>query len=279
MINSEAGRSGPLFSCQKVIASRWTDALLICMAKDSCIEYTHCTWNPVTGCTPVSEGCRHCYARRMALRLQAMGVPKYRQGFEVRVHPDVLEAPLKWHKPRVVFVNSMSDMFHEEIPFEYVLRVFDVMRRADKHIFQILTKRSERLVELSSGIDWPENVWMGVTVESERYRDRMDHLRQVEVQTRFLSMEPLLGPVPDMDLTGMHWVVVGGESGPGARPMKKEWVVDILKQCRAQGTAFFFKQWGGLNKKKTGRRLNGRLYSEMPDLPEPAARTLQASLF
>ncbi len=248
------------------------------MAKPSTIEYTFCTWNPVTGCTRISDGCRHCYAERIANRLQAMGVPKYRDGFAVRTHPETLDAPLKWKKSRFVFANSMSDMFHKDIPFSYLKRVFDVMRRADQHVFQILTKRSGELRRKAARLDWPDSVWMGVTVESERYRCRMDDLRKVEAAVRFLSMEPLLGPAGQLDLGGIDWVVVGGESGPGARPMQKGWVVDILRQCRQQKVAFFFKQWGGVNKKKTGRLLNGRIYKEMPSLP-PTATMAQTSLF
>ncbi len=249
------------------------------MANRSGIEYTSSTWNPVTGCKPVSAGCEHCYAQRMALRLQAMGVPKYRHGFEIAVHPDVLGTPLRGRKPRVVFVNSMSDLFHKDIPFDYVRKIFDIMRQADQHVFQTLTKRSRELRKKAAHLQWPDNVWMGVTVESERYKDRIDDLRQVGSKVRFLSMEPLLGPLGVLDLSSIDWVVVGGESGPGARPMQKEWVLDILRQCREQGVSFFFKQWGGVNKKKTGRLLNGRIYNEMPDLPLPAAESLQASLF
>jgi len=223
----------------------------------------------VTGCSRVSEGCKHCYAERMAKRLQGMGVAKYRNGFEVTVHPEVLEEPLRWRKPTLVFVNSMSDLFHQKIPVSFFRQVFDVMRRADRHVFQVLTKRSERLARLAPRIDWPPNVWMGVTVESARFAYRIDHLRQTGAAIKWISMEPLLGPVPGMDLTGIDWIVVGGESGPGARPMDKAWVLDIQRQCREQNVHFFFKQWGGVNKKKNGRRLNGRIYDAMPPLPEP----------
>ena len=238
------------------------------MAALSRIEWTHSSWNPVTGCSRVSEGCQHCYAERMAKRLQGMGVAKYVNGFEVTVHPDVLEDPLKWKKPRLIFVNSMSDLFHEKIPAKYLRQVFDVMRRADWHIFQILTKRAERLSKMAPRINWPPNVWMGVTVESARFAHRIDLLHQTGAAIKWLSMEPLLSSVPDMDLTDIDWVVVGGESGPGSRPMKKEWVVDIQKQCRDQNVHFFFKQWGGMNKKKAGRKLNGRCYDAMPPLPD-----------
>jgi len=233
------------------------------------IQYTHASWNPVTGCSRVSEGCKHCYAERMAKRLQGMGVAKYRNGFQVTVHPEVLEEPLRWRKPTLVFVNSMSDLFHEKIPVRFFRQVFDVMRRADRHVFQVLTKRSKRLARLAPRIDWPPNVWMGVTVESARFAYRIDHLREASAAIKWLSIEPLLGPVPGMDLTGIDWIVVGGESGPGARPMQKAWVLDIRRQCREQNVHFFFKQWGGVNKKKNGRRLNGRIYDAMPPLPEP----------
>jgi protein gp37 len=247
------------------------------MVQKSRIEWTHSTWNPVTGCSKVSPGCDHCYADRMAKRLQAMGVAKYKNGFEVTLHPDVLEAPLRWTKPQIIFVNSMSDLFHEKVPFEFVQQIFDVMRRADQHIFQLLTKRSKRLVRYAPKLDWPENLWMGVTVESETYQFRIDDLRKVPSAIRFLSLEPLLGPLSQLDLTDIHWAIVGGESGPGARPIKKEWVEEIRRQCRLQKTAFFFKQWGGVNKKEAGRMLNGRTYDAMPPLPLPMSR-LQPSL-
>jgi protein gp37 len=210
----------------------------------------------------------------MAKRLHAMGVPKYRNGFNVTWHEDVVEAPLSWKKRQVIFVNSMSDMFHPDIPFEFVQRVFEVMRRADQHVFQILTKRSKHLAKLHSKLEWPPNVWMGVTVESAHYRFRMNDLRKVPAAVRFISFEPLIGPVGLLDLSDIHWAVVGGESGPGARPMQKEWALDILSQCKEQDTHFFFKQWGGVNKRRTGRHLNGREYNDMPPLPEE-----QASLF
>ena len=234
------------------------------MSGKSRIEWTESTWNPVTGCDKVSAGCEHCYAERMARRLQGMGVAKYRNGFKVTLHPYVLEAPLLWKKPQMIFVNSMSDLFHPEVPLEFVQRIFDVMSRADWHIFQILTKRSKRLKKLHTQFTWPENVWMGVTVESRHYAYRIDDLRVTNAAVKFLSLEPLLGPLPDLNLEGIDWVVVGGESGPGARPMKKEWVVDIHKQCRQQEVAFFFKQWGGVNKKQNGRLFNGRTWDEMP---------------
>ncbi len=241
------------------------------MSVKSHIEWTWTTWNPVTGCNHVSPGCDHCYAERMALRLQAMGVPKYRNGFKLTLHPEVLETPLKLKKPQIIFVNSMSDLFHDQVPFEYVQQIFDVMTRADHHIFQILTKRSKRLVRIGAKLKWPENVWMGVTVENEHYRFRIDDLRKTEARIKFLSLEPLLGPLPELDLHDIHWAIVGGESGPGARVMKKEWVYQIKRQCDEQGAAFFFKQWGGVNKKRAGRLLDGRLYEAMPPLPQPGA--------
>ncbi len=234
------------------------------MSSQSSIEWTESTWNPLTGCTKISPGCKHCYAERMAMRLQAMGSANYANGFKLTLHPHALELPLTWRKPQRIFVNSMSDLFHKEVPVDYILRVFDVMRRAHWHQFQVLTKRADRLAQLSPRLPWPANVWMGVSVESERYLPRIDGLRATGAQVKFLSLEPLLGPLPNMDLTGIHWAIVGGESGPGARPMDEAWVTDIQRQCQRAGTAFFFKQWGGTNKKKTGRLLNGRTYDEMP---------------
>lgn len=238
------------------------------MPTKSSIEWTHSTWNPVTGCDKVSPGCEHCYAERMARRLQAMGVDKYRSGFKVTLHPDSLEAPLHMKKPQIIFVNSMSDLFHDDVPIEYIQQVFSVMELADWHIFQILTKRSKRLKRLAGKIRWPDNVWMGVTVESAHYRFRIKDLGQTRAAVKFLSCEPLIGPIPQMDLALIDWVVVGGESGPGARPMDIAWVLDIQRQCRAQHAAFFFKQWGGVNKKRTGRLLNGRTFDELPDVPQ-----------
>ncbi|MCL4694468.1 MAG: DUF5131 family protein [Candidatus Hydrogenedentes bacterium] len=234
------------------------------MGSNSSIEWTESTWNPVTGCTKVSPGCKHCYAERMAKRLKAMGQTNYRNGFQVTLHPHMLELPLRWRKPQRIFVNSMSDLFHEKVPRDYIVQVFDVMRRADWHQFQVLTKRSERLRELASELDWPPNVWMGVSVENDKYVSRIDDLRHTGAQTKFLSLEPLLGPLPGLDLKGIHWVIVGGESGPGARPMDALWVVDIQRQCAKAKVPFFFKQWGGVNKKRTGRELNGQTYDEMP---------------
>jgi len=234
------------------------------MATKTTIEWTESTWNPLTGCTKVSPGCTHCYAERMALRLQRMGQPNYSNGFKVTLHEHVLEAPLAWKKPQMIFVNSMSDLFHEDVPESFVMKVFDVMRRAWWHQFQILTKRSQRLFELDSKIQWPDNVWMGVSVENVDYTFRTDHLRSTGAQTKFLSIEPLLGPIPNLDLRDIQWVIVGGESGPRARPIKEDWVIEIRDQCLAADVPFFFKQWGGLNKKKAGRLLKGRTWDGLP---------------
>lgn len=236
------------------------------MCAKSKIEWTESTWNPVTGCTKLSLGCKNCYAERLAVRLKAMGQPNYANGFEVTIHESALGLPLKWKKPQMVFVNSMSDLFHEDVPLEFIVRVFDVMRRASQHRFQVLTKRSERLRELSPSLTWPSNVWMGVTVESADYVSRIDDLRGTEAAVKFVSMEPLLGPVSGLNLDGIDWVIVGGESGVGARPMAEAWVTDIRDQCQSADVAFFFKQWGGVNKKKTGRLLEGRTWDEKPEV-------------
>lgn len=234
------------------------------MAQNSSIEWTEATWNPVTGCTQVSPGCKFCYAERMAKRLKAMGQPRYADGFRLTLQPDLLDAPLHWRTPRTIFVNSMSDLFHKDIPLNYIEQVFGTMKSAYWHTFQILTKRADRLEELASSLDWPENVWMGVSVENSDYTWRVRHLQQVPAQVRFLSVEPLLGPIPDLPLQGIHWVIVGGESGPGARPMNSAWVTNLRDQCVSADVPFFFKQWGGVNKGKTGRELDGRLWDEMP---------------
>ena len=234
------------------------------MATKSKIKWTESTWNPVTGCTKISPGCKNCYAERMAKRLEAMGQPNYANGFSLTVHPHVVDAPLSWKAPHVIFVNSMSDLFHKDVPLAFIQKVFDVMKRADWHQFQILTKRSGRLLQLDSSLEWAGNVWMGVSVETERYQHRIDDLRQTSAAVKFLSLEPLLGALPALDLTGIDWVIVGGESGPRARPMDEEWVLEIRDQCVDQGVPFFFKQWGGTNKKKAGRILQGRTWDEMP---------------
>lgn len=234
------------------------------MATGTGIEWTEATWNPLTGCTKVSPGCKHCYAERMSKRLQAMGSLKYAAGFRLALHQDALDLPLRWTKPRTIFVNSMSDLFHRDVPAEFVGRVFDVMQRAHWHRFQVLTKRPERLVELDPNLPWSPNIWMGVSVESSRYAGRIDLLRRTGARTKFLSLEPLLGPLPSLDLNGIDWAIVGGESGPGARPMEEAWVVEIRDRCLASGVPFFFKQWGGAQKKRTGRLLQGRTWDEMP---------------
>lgn len=234
------------------------------MAADSHIEWTQTTWNPVTGCTKISQGCKHCYAERMAKRLQAMGVDRYRNGFAVTLHHDLLDLPMRWKQPRLIFVNSMSDLFHADVPMDFIQRLFSVMERCPQHTFQVLTKRSERLRELAPSLNWPPNVWMGVSVENAQVVHRICDLQQVPATVRFLSVEPLIGPIDALPLEGIHWVIVGGESGPGARPMKREWVESIFRQCRAAGVPFFFKQWGGPRKDLTGRRLHGRTYDEMP---------------
>ena len=240
---------------------------------NSQIEWTQSTWNPVTGCTKISEGCANCYAERMAKRLQAMGQANYTNGFNVTVHPHVLEHPLKWKKPQTIFVNSMSDLFHEDVPLEFIQQVFDVMTHASWHTFQILTKRAERLADLAPLLNWPENVWMGVTVENAACAGRIDNLRRVSAATRFLSLEPLLSPLPNLDLDGIDWVIVGGESGPGARPMAEPWATDLRDQCRRARVPFFFKQWGGKNKKKAGRILEGKTWDQMPQhSPSVASR-------
>lgn len=237
------------------------------MGANSAIEWTESTWNPVTGCTKVSSGCLHCYAERMAIRLQAMGQPNYAHGFDVAMHQNALELPLRWKKPQKIFVNSMSDLFHKDVPLDFILKVFDVMGRANWHQYQVLTKRSERLLELDHILPWKPHIWMGVSVESHKYTSRIDHLRQTHADVKFLSIEPLLGPIMDLNLDGIHWVIVGGESGPGARPMNSGWVADIRDQCHKAEVPFFFKQWGGVNKKRAGRILDGHTYDQMPRVP------------
>lgn len=234
------------------------------MATNSSIEWTESTWNPVTGCTKISSGCKHCYAERMAKRLQAMGQPNYAGGFRVALHEHALELPLKWKKPQTIFVNSMSDLFHKNVPAEFILKVFDVMNRSSWHCFQILTKRGGRLRSLSGRLPWASNIWMGVSVESPDYYDRISDLSQTGAAVKFLSCEPLLGPLPGLPLEGIDWVIVGGESGPKARPMEASWVEGIRDQCLRKDVPFFFKQWGGTNKKKAGRILGGRTWDEMP---------------
>jgi protein gp37 len=237
------------------------------MAQNSKIEWTESTWNPVTGCTKISAGCKNCYAERMALRLKAAGSPNYANGFRVTLHHHAIEIPLRWKQPRTIFVNSMSDLFHKDIPFDFILKIFEVMRRASHHRFQILTKRSGRLLKLSSRLTWPENVWMGVTVENVDCSFRIDDLQQTAAAIKFISFEPLLEQIPNIDLEGIDWVIVGGESGPNARPMKSQWAIDIRDQCLDADVPFFFKQWGGINKKKNGRILDGCTWDKMPQTP------------
>jgi len=241
----------------------------------SAIEWTESTWNPLTGCNKVSPGCKNCYAERMAKRLQAMGQEKYVNGFQLTLHPDVIEEPLSWAKPQMIFVNSMSDLFHKDVSLNFIKRVFDVMCHAHWHTFQILTKRAERLLELDPQLDWPDNVWMGVSVENSDYKFRIDLLRETNAKIKFLSLEPLLGPLPNMNLNNIDWVIVGGESGPKARPILPAWVHEIKDQCIQASVPFFFKQWGGTNRKKTGRLLDGQIWDE---LPIPYVNLLQQSM-
>jgi protein gp37 len=245
------------------------------MADKSAIEWTEATWNPVTGCDRVSAGCDHCYALTLAARLKAMGQPKYQRdgdprtsgpGFGVTMHPAELEIPRRWRRPRVIFVNSMSDLFHPQVSADFVARVFEVMAATPQHTYQVLTKRPKRARQLLRGWTPVPNVWLGVSIEDERVVDRADILRQVPAAVRFLSLEPLLGPLPSLDLTGIDWVIVGGESGPDHRPMRKEWVLELRDRCQAAGVPFFFKQWGGLTPKSGGRLLDGRTWDEMPPL-------------
>jgi protein gp37 len=234
------------------------------MAANSHIEWTEATWNPVTGCTKVSAGCKNCYAERLAQRLQSMGNHRYRNGFKLTLHDDVVDLPRTWKKPRRIFVNSMSDLFHPDVPLWFIHRVFTTMVECPQHSFQILTKRSDRLKKLSAKLPWPENVWVGVSVEDSRVFYRIDDLRQVPATVRFLSCEPLIESLADIDLRGIHWVIVGGESGPHSRPMDIQWVREIFGACRKEKVPFFFKQWGGVRKDLTGRLLRGRTYDEMP---------------
>ncbi len=236
------------------------------MAQTSSIEWTEATWNPVTGCTKLSAGCAHCYAERMAKRLKAMGQRRYRNEFKVTLQPDVLAVPLHWKRPRMIFVNSMSDLFHEYVPADYIAKVFAVMQQASWHTFQVLTKRPERAAELAPDLPWPANVWMGTTVESADYLYRIEPLLKIPAKIRFLSLEPLLGPLPKLPLEGIHWVIVGGESGPDARPMQSKWVFQIRDQCQENGVPFFFKQWGGVYKSVAGRELDGKIWDETPIL-------------
>ncbi len=234
------------------------------MSTRSSIEWTESTWNPVTGCTKISEGCRHCYAERMAKRLFAMGQRNYVNGFKLALHEHILELPLKWKKPQTIFVNSMSDLFHKDVREDFIQKVFRTMNRAPWHTFQILTKRATRLSEMSSRLEWGKNIWMGVSVENADYKDRIDLLRVTKAQVKFISFEPLIDSVGKVNLKNIDWAIVGGESGPRARFMSPEWVADLRDQCLTQKVPFFFKQWGGVNKKKNGRLLDGRTWDEMP---------------
>ena len=235
------------------------------MGANSHIEWTEATWNPVTGCTKISAGCKNCYAERLALRLQAMGNQRYKRGFHVTLHADVVDLPKRWKTPRRIFVNSMSDLFHPDVPLWFIRSVFKTMVECPQHTFQVLTKRSDRLEKLSANLPWPTNVWMGVSVEDARVFHRIDDLRRVPATVRFLSCEPLIGSLAGIDLEGIHWIIVGGESGPHSRSMNIEWVREIFRECRNQKVPFFFKQWGGVRKDLTGRLLGGRTYDEMPE--------------
>lgn len=239
------------------------------MAQSS-IEWTEMTWNPVTGCDKISAGCKFCYAEVMAKRLRAMGVEKYQNEFKLTIHEDELATPYTWKKSKVVFVNSMSDLFHKDVPIEFIQKVFRVMKENPQHVFQVLTKRADVMLyyDKEGWLDWSHNIWMGVSVENEKAMKRIDLLRQSNARTKFLSCEPLIGPLPKLNLKNIDWVIVGGESGRKPRPMKKEWVLDIKQQCEKKDVAFFFKQWGGTNKKKTGNLLDGKKYLEMPEFEQ-----------
>lgn len=232
----------------------------------SSIEWTEMTWNPTTGCDKVSSGCKFCYAEIMTRRLKAMGQEKYADGFKLKIHPDTLNIPYTWKSPKIVFVNSMSDLFHKDVPLDFIKQVFKVMNENPQHVFQVLTKRAERLLEVHQNLKWTHNIWMGVTVEDKSVIDRIDTLRKTNSKVKFLSLEPLLSELNNLNLKNIDWVIVGGESGTNPRPMKPEWVLNIQQQCEKSGIAFFFKQWGGRNKKASGRLLNGQIYSEMPNI-------------
>lgn len=232
------------------------------------IEWTESTWNPITGCIKISAGCKFCYAEIMARRLKAMGQKKYRNGFKLTLHPDTLQEPYSWKKPRMIFVNSMSDLFHKDVPREFILQVFRVIKENPQHVFQVLTKRADvlRYYDSEGWLEWPHNLWMGVTVENNSVINRIENLRNTGTRVKFISCEPLLGPLHNLNLNGIDWVIVGGESGRTPRPMKEEWVLDIKEQCLKANVAFYFKQWGGTNKKKNGRLLKGKKYDTMPEI-------------
>lgn len=245
------------------------------MARASNIEWTDMTWNPVTGCTKVSAGCKHCYAEAMAKRLQAMGCERYKDGFKLRIHEDLVLLPHRWQKPRRVFVNSMSDLFHPDVPLAFLQRIFETMNACPQHQFQVLTKRPERLTEVAHLLNWTENIWMGVTVENQKFAFRSELLSTVPAAVRFISAEPLIGSLDSLPLDGIHWVIVGGESGPKARPMKEDWAIGVYNQCRAADVAFFFKQWGGVQKHRNGREFLGRTFDEYPS---PLSRQLSLTV-
>jgi len=234
------------------------------MADNSAIEWTEATWNPITGCDQVSPGCAHCYAKTFAERWRGIPGHPYEQGFDLRLWPERLDQPMKWKRPRMIFVNSMSDLFHEDVPFSYIERVFDVMGEASHHTFQILTKRHKRLSQTAPKLTWHPNIWMGVSIENRRFVHRADHLRKVDAAVRFISAEPLLGNLEGLDLDGISWLIAGGESGPGYRPVKLEWLRFIRDLCADEEVLFFFKQWGGHRPKAGGRELDGRVWDEMP---------------
>jgi len=234
------------------------------MSLNSKIEWTHSTWNPVTGCSKISLGCENCYAERMAKRLKAMENNTYKNGFKVTLHEELLEKPLKWRQPQMVFVNSMGDLFHEDVPVSFIFDTFKIMKQAEWHTFQVLTKRTKRLKELSKEIEWPKNVWIGVTIESEEYVSRLNDILDTDAYIKFISFEPLLSQIKNICFKGINWVIVGGESGPKSRTMKKEWVFDIYEQCKTDNIPFFFKQWGGFHKKKNGRLFQNKVWNEMP---------------
>ena len=236
------------------------------------IEWTEETWNPVTGCTKCSRGCEHCYAGKFATRLQAMGNERYKNAFQVTVHRDLFDRPLQWTKPKMIFVNSMSDIFHPDVPEQDILDLFHVMNQAKQHTFQVLTKRAERLLELSDKITWTDNIWMGVSVEDNKVLNRCELLKQTGAKIKFVSAEPLLESIKDIDLQGIDWLIVGGESGPGSRPMEEEWVLELRDKAKETGTAFFFKQWGGVRKKEAGCELQGKTYKEYPVKKKKAKR-------
>ena len=237
------------------------------MSAQTGIEWTDSTWNPVTGCNKISPGCKNCYADRMAPRLRAMGNPRYANGFSVTLHHDLVDLPKRWRKPRRIFVNSMSDLFHEAVPFDFIKSIFDTIEESPRHTFQVLTKRPETALEYACSLQWPDNLWMGASVENQDYVHRIDTLRLIPAKTRFLSLEPLIGPIHDLNLNDIHWVIAGGESGHGSRPIELRWVQSIRDQCVAQDTPFFFKQWGGTNKKRNGRLLDGQTWDQFPASP------------